>query len=256
VGAEVLRRVDIEPVGQVEPLLVLALVEARTGRGTGTEPLERAAGIAAGTGEIQRLAPVMAARAELGWLSGDTQTPVREAEALWPLARDADCRWNRGMVATWLGPAADVDPDRLAPPYALEVTGRWREAADQWQVLDCPYERALALARSGDRDALVEAVGDFERLGAVAAADRARILLRTSGWAAPRRTRSRAAGHPAGLTDRETEVLTLLAEGLPDAGIAERLVISRRTVEHHVSAILVKLGVRSRQQAVARSASD
>ena len=255
-SGEVLRQVEVEPVGQVEPLLVVALVEARTGQGNGSEPLERAARIADGTGEVQRLGPVTAARAELAWLSGNVDSVRQAAAALWPLVRDADCRWNRGAVATWLDLEADgeVDADWLAPPFALEVRRRWREAAELWQALDCPYEQALALARSGEQDALVEAVSRFEALGAVTAADRARILLRTHGWAAPRRTRTRTAGHPAGLTDRESEVLGLLAEGLPDARIAERLVISRRTVEHHVASILTKLGVRSRHEAVAQTA--
>ena len=144
---------------------------------------------------------------------------------------------------------------RLAPPFAFEVAGRWLDAAELWWEIGSPYEEALALARSGEQAALTQAVGAFDGLGAGAAAARARALLRSRGWAAPRRIRDGARRHPSGLSDREAEVLSLLSQGLPDAGIAERLVISRRTVEHHVSSILAKLGVRSRHEAARRDTS-
>ena len=138
---------------------------------------------------------------------------------------------------------------RPGAPFALERAGRWLEAAATWDELGSPFEAALALARSGDGAALAQAVGWFEAIGAVAGAARARALLRARGLPQPRLPRPATLAHPAGLTARQAEVLDLLREGLTDAEIADRLVLSRRTVEHHVGAVLAKLGVGSRSAA-------
>jgi DNA-binding NarL/FixJ family response regulator len=94
---------------------------------------------------------------------------------------------------------------------------------------------------------MTAAVGLFEGIGADGAAARVRTDLRAHGWPAPRAARASTRRHPAGLTTRESEVLDLLTAGLTDAAIAERLVISRRTAEHHVASILAKVGVGSRR---------
>jgi DNA-binding CsgD family transcriptional regulator len=253
-------RGEVAAVGALEPLLTLAQLRARRGE-PGWEPLlARAAGLAAGMREIQRVAPVVAAQTEFAWLAGEPERAREVALEAWPLARDADCAWHRGAVARWLTPAdvagfgggSDGAGPRpvAAPPYAAEHEGRWREAADLWATLHSPFDQGLALARSGDRDLMTAAVGVFEGIGADAAASRVRTDLRARGWPAPRAARESTRRHPAGLTARESEVLSLLTEGLTDAAIAERLVISRRTAEHHVASILAKVGVGSRRELV------
>jgi DNA-binding CsgD family transcriptional regulator len=249
---EVLRRPTAAPVSMIMPLTVLARTRARIGAGDWRGPLERAGLLADGTGEPQRLGPVAAARCELAWLDGDDAGAVAEAVRGRSLLDRDDCPWRRGAVATWL-PRADLPG--LAPPYAAEATGRWAEAAEVWARLGSPYERGLALARGGERTGLTEAALVFDGLGAAGSAARVRALLRARGWAPPRSRRPSTISHPLGLTAREAEVLALVSEGLSDAAIADRLVLSRRTVEHHVAAILAKLGVASRQQAAARPAA-
>jgi DNA-binding NarL/FixJ family response regulator len=137
-------------------------------------------------------------------------------------------------------------------PYALALAGRWEETAAEWRSLECPYEAAVALSRTGDVDALREAHAECRRLGArPLSAVVARQLRELGVRDVPRGPRHTTLANDANLTARELEVLTLLAEGFRNAEIAERLVVSRRTVDHHVSSILRKLGVRTRGEAVA-----
>jgi DNA-binding NarL/FixJ family response regulator len=87
----------------------------------------------------------------------------------------------------------------------------------------------------------------FTSIGATPAAALVRTLLRQAGHlAVPRGPRPATRSHPHGLTAREADVLALLRDGLSNAAISRRLFISERTVHHHVSAVLGKLGVASR----------
>ena len=99
-----------------------------------------------------------------------------------------------------------------------------------------------------------QALTELNNLGArPAAAIVARRLRERGARGLPRGPRPATRENPAGLTTREVEVLGLVAEGLRNAEIAQRLVLSQKTVDHHVSAILRKLDVCSRGQAAAEA---
>ena len=137
-------------------------------------------------------------------------------------------------------------------PAGLELAGDWAGAAARWRELGCGYEAALALAGADEEDALREALDELQALAArPAAAIVARRLRELGARGLPRGPRPQTRANPAGLTARELEVLPLLADGLRNAQIASRLVVSEKTVSHHVSAILRKLDVKTRGEAAA-----
>ena len=210
--------------------------------------------VARSTGELQHLAPVAAARAEAAWLEGRRGAIAEETDAAFALALRQRAPRFLGELASWRwrGGVLDEAPAGVEEVYRLTIAGDAVGAERFWNSAGYPYEAALALADSDDPKDLREAHERLRALGATPAAAIVARRLRVLGERALRRgPRSRTRANPAGLTARELEVLPLLAEGLRNAEIAERLVVSQKTVDHHVSAILRKLGVHTRGEAAA-----
>jgi DNA-binding CsgD family transcriptional regulator len=160
--------------------------------------------------------------------------------------------WVAADLATYRRRAGIHDdvPDWFPEPYALELAGDPLAAAAIWDELGCPYEAALARADSDDETALRLALDQLRDLGAEpAAAIVARRLRSRGAKGLPRGPRPATRENPANLTAREVEVLTLVAQGLRNGDIAQRLFLSEKTVSHHVSAILRKLDVHTRGEA-------
>lgn len=246
------------PVPHISALAVLGLVRARRGDPDVWPPLDEAWRLAQGTDELQRLEPPAAARAEAAWLEGRTELIAEATESALDLAMRRRAWWIVGELAYWrrrAGIAEQEAAPAAAEPWAAQGAGDWSRAAELWIDLDSPYEAALALAASEDEETVRHALDELHRLGArVTAAVVARRLRERGARGLPRGPRPTTRKNPANLTARELEVLGLVAQGLRNAQIAERLVLSKRTVDHHVSAILRKLGVQTRGEASAEAA--
>jgi DNA-binding CsgD family transcriptional regulator/tetratricopeptide (TPR) repeat protein len=249
----VLRRPDQSPVSRIPALVVAGTIAVRGGAPAAGALLDEARDLAAATGEAQRIFPVTLALAEAAWVRGDSEALASEVTKARDLNSLVFTAVERGELAWWLRQAALERPADLqvSGPFELMLEGQWLAAAAAWEGVGCPWWQAVSLAHSESLDD-VRAAG--EQLRAMGADATRLALLRDrhlAGLPVPRGPRPRTRGNPAGLTGRELEVLILLAEGLTNAELATRLFVSPKTVDHHVSAILRKLGEANRSAAVA-----
>jgi DNA-binding CsgD family transcriptional regulator/tetratricopeptide (TPR) repeat protein len=247
------------PVVRVYASVALGLVRARRGDPEASDLLEDSHTVVADTGQLEWITLVAAARAEAAWLVGDHATVKQVTDEGLALALECQEPWSIAELAywRWLSGVRDELPEgKAVVPYRLSIAGEWAQAAKLWWDVGCPYEAALALAAADDESALRRAHDELQALGArPALAIVARRLRERGVRGMPRGPRRQTRANPVGLTGRELEVLTLLVEGMRNAEIAKRLVISAKTVDHHVSAVLRKLGARTRGEASATAVS-
>jgi DNA-binding CsgD family transcriptional regulator/tetratricopeptide (TPR) repeat protein len=248
-------------VTRIPALRILGHLRIRRGDPDAKSPLDEARALAGPVPELQRVGTLAAICAEAAWLAGDRPGILREVQPAYEMVCNRQDPRMKGELAMWLWrvDALDEHPADIAEPYALEISGDWRAAALMWKDLGCLYEHAIVLAWYGFEPEQREALAILDRMGAAPAAQALRRQLRERGVRSiPRGSRPTTRSNPLGLTRREAEILTLLSDGLRNAAIAKRLFVSTKTIDHHVSAILTKLDVRSRAEAVAvaRSQSD
>jgi DNA-binding CsgD family transcriptional regulator/tetratricopeptide (TPR) repeat protein len=250
----VLRHPLATPVTRIPALRTLGHIRIRRGDPQAEGALEEAWAIGGAAQEMQRVGTLAAIRAEAAWLAGNREGVRSAVESAYQMVCQRRDPRMKGELASWLWRvgALEEQPADIADPYAQEISGDWRAAAFNWKRLGCPYEYACLLSWHGAEAEQREALGVFDRLGAAPAAQALRQRMRAAGLrAVPRGSRRSTRSNRLGLTRREAEILTLLSRGMRNSAIAKHLFVSTRTVDRHVSAILSKLGVQSRGEAVA-----
>ncbi len=258
-----LRELDDLVEGSADPgVLVLyslpsrARLHARLGRQDVREVLVTSWQRALAQRNLTALGLAGAALVEWAWLAGQPSEAEQVLEewsqhASRPGAGPLDAEIRRYALRAGVEvPPSPPSADRPPSPWELGVAGDWRGAAEAWRRAGDPYEEALELAESGDPDATLRAFDMLTELDAGPAARWVHRRLRDLGVRTiPRGPTRRTRDNPAGLTDRQLEVVQLIGAGLTNSEIAGRLMVSVRTVDHHVSSVLDKLGVSTRRQA-------
>jgi DNA-binding CsgD family transcriptional regulator len=239
---------------ELNVVAALATLQARMGRPEAGPNLGRAwelVGLAPWPQSYRRAG---LATAEYLWLTGDHDPDLVAALQETLASAPITIGFDPGFLAFWLWELGHLEevPDGIAEPHRVLMGGRPAEAAALWEARGYPHQQALALMH-GDEDHQLQALRILDELGAAATADKLRRMLHEAGVQIPRGQAVATRRHPAGLTARQAEVLDLLADDLTNTEIADRLFISTRTAENHVAAILTKLGVASRQDAVTQT---
>ena len=251
IGTLLLEESSAAPLNQICVQTLIGVIHARRGEPGIWRALDSAIANAAPTGQPQYVVPTRLARTEAFLTEGRVDEARHETELAADAAHDID-EWMRGTLRRWLdrtGSSRIVDGP-IAEPYRLQESGEYAAAARAWDELGCRLDAAFALLDSSDEDELRDAVRRLDELGARATAGLARQKLRQIGarWV-PGGPRRATRAHPLGLTPRECEVLELICKRQSNGQIARTLFISAKTVGHHVSAVLAKLGVENREAA-------
>jgi DNA-binding CsgD family transcriptional regulator/tetratricopeptide (TPR) repeat protein len=245
------------PDDEIEPRAVLPRARLHLARGEvemAATVLRRSLGASPGDGAVTVLhAPVLALLVEVQVAAGRSDEAARTHARLAQLAAESRLPHVVALAAEATGVLRRSDGgEDVLPNFETALAGFTR-AGLPWEAARCRLSVARLLADSTPDVAVTEAraaLEVFRNLGARRDADEAATVLRTLGVRAGAVPAPRTSGP---LTAREHEVLQLLVEGLSNQQIADRLFLSKRTIEHHVGNIFVKIGVTTRAEAQAHA---
>jgi DNA-binding CsgD family transcriptional regulator/tetratricopeptide (TPR) repeat protein len=243
----------LSPVNRLKPLCSLAKVMARRGQDGYWPYLDEAIDSATSIDEPEWLILAGLARVEAHWLEGHVKAAISELGKVRDVSAGVSLVQRR-WVAVWTRRLTGATEPTDLEPFTSQIAGDATHAAELWDRLGYRYEAALALLDTKDEALLRDSLTRLTDLGAEAAARLVRRTMRDLGIRSiPAGVRTAARTHPLGLTRREQEILELLSEGRSNDEISASLFISVRTVEHHVSAILGKLGTSTRKGAASEA---
>lgn len=255
IGKNILDYEGHPPIVRIIPLTLLGRLMIRQGNISGIENLEEARELAITSGELQRIVPVTIAFLEYAWITKDGAEHRNLLKITLDLLDRIFIPHYYEELAYWMNKnGISFERARLTQGiFNIDIAGKWKEAAEKWKALGCRYEQALSLL-NGTEDSRNKAFSILEELGLNGTLEAVKSKLRSKGIKKiPRGPRPSTKKNSANLTSRQIEVLKLIKSGLMNAEIAEKLFLSPKTVDHHISAILRKLEVNSRQKAVVKA---
>jgi ATP/maltotriose-dependent transcriptional regulator MalT len=240
---------------KIGALVVLATIKMRRGEGGIAPLLAEAKDKAVDTFETQRIIPALTAILEYEWITGTYILEEKELDAAMGLVKKKEKFYDCSEFAFWLLKVRGrhLRLNEMYEGYQCSNRADAVKAAALWEELGCTYNHALLLFEGSESDKR-KAILIVQKLGAGAIFEKMKQQMRASGIkSVPKGIRKETRSNIAFLTGRELHVLPLLKQGLRNREIAERLFISPKTVDHHISSILFKLDVRSRTTAVLKA---
>ncbi len=252
IADNILKKENQPPFVKIGVLAVMATIKMRRGDPDVLPLLLEAKTKAFETMELQRIIPVLVALLEYECITGKIFIETEALDRTIGMIEQSDNVFENNEFAFWLRKVRKqhLPLKEIYAGYQVGSVPMAQKAAALWEKLGCPFEQALALSEGNDDDKR-KAITIIQGLGAHAVYEKMKSEMRISGIKSiPRGIRKTTQSNPALLTDRELDVLQLLNKGMQNKEIAASLFISAKTVDHHISAILYKLEVKSRIKAV------
>ncbi len=237
---------------RVSVLVIKGRILIRRGNNEGFIFIQKAKDIAIETKELQRIVPVTLAYIEYGWITRNLEIASELVQISMEAFKNNFIGHYYIDLEFWmkLSGLNVKRPGSIKNHHLFDVLGDWQTSSKKWEQLNCPFEQAITLF-FGDEGTVKEAFDILDKLGAEGTLEFLKSELRAKGVKAiPRGRRESTKSNPAFLTQRQIDVLQELRKGCTNAEIAEKLFISAKTVDHHVTAILSKLNVHTREDAV------
>lgn len=260
-SARALDGIGAPPAFAFSAMLARAIAAARKGEAEAHMAIRNCVQIAEDLGSQRALIEALLGEVECLAMNGETSQAADIASRCSLMATEMSDTYLKNLAALWMFRLGEVPQDLGTELFAAirsEFAGRGGDSASAW--LRAGYRFNASLARLFTVGVMAE--GEFlqalQELQAMDASGGVVLLTRLAterGIRLPAQSRKRgpyraARSHPLGLTRREVDILRMMVDGESNREIAQRLGRSLRTVEHHVSAILGKMSIESRVQAV------